>query len=72
MVWLLIIVLSGVLLLASLTVFLLVGYLTDERDSEVLVELQTRRAERQLHELARNGFERMLDEARSSRSTGVS
>ena len=65
MVWLLIVVLSGAVLIASLSVFLLIGSLTEEPNHELLIELQTRRAERRLHDLASKSFEAMLNEARS-------
>lgn len=66
MLWLLAIALGVVAILASLSLFLLASYLADGSADEQRPDvLAGRRAERQLHELARASFAAMLREARS-------
>jgi uncharacterized membrane protein len=66
MLWFLSVVLAVVVVLALLVVLVLSAAAAEEHDTEkALIELQVRRAERQLHEIARDGFAAMLDEARS-------
>lgn len=66
MLWFLIVVLAVVVVLALLVVLVLFAAAAKESESEqALIELQVRRAERQLHDIARDGFAAMLDEARS-------
>jgi len=66
MTWFLITVLSLVVLLALIAVVLLIGYATDEMgDERVRIEMEVRRAERRLHDIARDSFASMLNEARS-------
>ena len=67
MTWFLITVLSLVVVLALIAVVLLIGYVTDEMDDErARIDLEVRRAERQLQDIARHSFESMLAEARSN------
>jgi len=71
MTWFLITVLSLVVVLALIAVVLLIGYVTDEMDDErARIDLEVRRAERQLHDIARHSFESMLSEARSNERVG--
>jgi len=66
MVWFLIVVLAVVLVLALLVLLAVFAAASEVRENEqALIELHLRRAERQLHEIARDGFAAMLDEARS-------
>lgn len=66
MAWFLIAVLTVVVVLALLAVLVLAVYLGDGTDAEsARVEMEVRRAERRLHDLASRSFESMLDEARS-------
>ncbi len=66
MAWFLIVVLAVVVILALAAVVLLAAYVSDDADSErARIEWEVRRAERRLHDIARNGFAAMLDEARS-------
>ncbi len=66
MAWFLIVVLAVVLVLALLVVLVLSTVAANARESEKdLIELQIRRSERQLHDIARDGFAAMLEEARS-------
>lgn len=66
MVWFLIVVLAGALVLALLLLGVLVRLPTEDRmTEEELIGQQQRSAERQLHDIARDGFVAMLDEARS-------
>jgi hypothetical protein len=71
MTWFLITVLSLVVVLALIAVVLLIGYVTDEMDDErARIDLEVRRAERQLHDIARHSFESMLAETRSNERMG--
>lgn len=73
MTWLLIVVLAVVVILALLTVLVLAAFLGDEGEADrVRIEMEIRRAERRLHDVARNSFEAMLDEARAPEQTRVS
>jgi type II secretory pathway pseudopilin PulG len=66
MAWLLIILLAVISIVALLAVLVLAGIVGDEAEAErVRVEMEVRRAERQLHDLARTSFEAMLNAARS-------
>lgn len=67
MTWFLIVVLTIVVLLALLAVLVLVSYLAeDDAESErARIEMEVRRAERRLHDVASNSFQAMLDEARA-------
>lgn len=67
MTWFLIVVLMTVVVLALLTVLVLASLLVedDEAAERARIEMEVRRAERRLHDIARNGFQAMLDEARS-------
>jgi type II secretory pathway pseudopilin PulG len=66
MTWLLIAVLAIVTVLALLAVVVLAAYVGGNAESEqARIEVEVRRAERQLHDIARDGFAAMLDEARS-------
>lgn len=70
MVWFLITVVSLIAVLALLALVVLVGLFVDDAGAEhamneqALIELEVRRAERRLHEIARDSFQGMLDEAR--------
>jgi threonine/homoserine/homoserine lactone efflux protein len=64
-VWFLIVVLAGALVLSLLALLVLAAPAPEAPSEEELIEQQTRRAERQLHDIARDGFVAMLDEARS-------
>ena len=65
MAWFLIVVLTVVALLALLVVFVLAAYVADDTDAErVRIEMEVRRAERRLHDVASSSFQSMLDEAR--------
>jgi hypothetical protein len=70
MTWFLISVLAVVVLLALLAVLALAGLLVedDEAAERARIEMEVRRAEHRLHDLARNSFKAMLDEARSKGS----
>ena len=67
MTWFLIVVLTIVVLLALLAVLVLAAYLAgDTEDAErARIEMEVRRAERRLHDVARGSFQAMLDAARS-------
>lgn len=68
MTWFLIVVLAVVVLGALLAVLVLAALLADEAETETehaRIEMEVRRAERRLHDVARNSFEAMLDEART-------
>ncbi len=66
MTWFLIIVLALVVVLALVAVVLLIGYVTEEIDDErARIDMEVRRAERRLHDVASRSFEAMLAEARS-------
>ena len=64
--WVLIVALIVVSLLALLAVFVLADLLADDIEAErARIEMETRRAERRLHDIARESFQAMLDEARA-------
>ena len=66
MAWFLIIVLAVVAVLALLALLGLVALVTDDAESErARIELEVRRAERRLHDIAHHSFQAMLEEARS-------
>ena len=65
MLWFLIVVLAVVVVLSLLAVLVLSVPKEEGLSEQELVALQVRRAERQLHDVAREGFVAMLDEARS-------
>ena len=69
MIWLLVIVLV-VIALAAVFGLVVLTRMTS-RDSRLMeyarIDAETRRAERQVHGIAREAFQAMLDEARSSR-----
>lgn len=65
MTWFLIVVLTVVVIGALLTVLVLAALLVDEAEVErTRIEMEVRRAERRLHDLASSSFEAMLAEAR--------
>jgi type II secretory pathway pseudopilin PulG len=66
MTWFLIVVLAVVVLLALLAVLVLAAFLSDDTESErARIEMEVRRAERRLHDVASNSFQAMLEEART-------
>ena len=66
MTWFLIVVLAIMVLLALRAVLVLAACLDDETESEqARIEMEVRRAERRLHDVASNSFQAMLDEARA-------
>jgi predicted Holliday junction resolvase-like endonuclease len=67
MTWFLIVILALVVVLALIAVVLLIAYVTDEMDDErSRIDMEVRRAERRLHDIASHSFESMLAEARSN------
>lgn len=70
MTWFLIVVLAIVVVLALLAVLTVLSMLTedDEEAERARIEMEVRRAEHRLHDIARNSFQAMLDEARSHSS----
>jgi predicted Holliday junction resolvase-like endonuclease len=67
MTWFLIVILALVVVLALIAVVLLIAYVTDEMDDErSRIDMEVRRAERRLHDIASRSFESMLAEARSN------
>jgi hypothetical protein len=76
MTWFLIVVLAVVVLGALLAVLILAAYIAAEAADETetersRIEMEVRRAERRLHDVARNSFEAMLDEARAHDQSAV-
>jgi hypothetical protein len=72
MAWFLIVVLTIVAVLALLAILALAGSLTDDTELERRrIEMEVHRAERHLHDLARNSFQAMLEEARTHGRGGV-
>lgn len=65
MLWFLIVVLAGALVLSLLGLLVLAAQAPEGPSEGELIGQRTRRAERQLHDIARDGFVAMLDEARS-------
>jgi hypothetical protein len=68
MTWFLITVLALVVFLAMLAVLVLASLMVEEDDGaaeRARIEMEVRRAEHRLHDIARNSFQTMLDEARS-------
>lgn len=67
MAWFLIVVLTLVVLMALLAVLILTAYLavSKEKVERARIEMEVRRAERRLHDVASNSFQAMLDEARA-------
>lgn len=71
MTWFLIIVLALVVVLALVALVFLAAYVTDEMDDErARIEMEVRRAERRMHDIASHSFEAMLAEARSNERVG--
>lgn len=52
-------------LILLIVVFLAVLFPDDDAIERARIEMEVRRAERRLHEIARNGLQAMLDEARA-------
>ena len=72
MAWFLIIVLTLVTLLALLAVLVMAALVGDDAEVEqARIEMEVRRAERRLHNVASDTFQAMLDEARSHGRGGV-
>jgi hypothetical protein len=70
MLWFLIVVL-GLVALALAAVFVLAAMSVDEPDDELArIEMEVRRAERRLHDVARDSFAAMLEEARTHDRAG--
>lgn len=65
MLWFLVVVLALAVLLSLLAVLSLSAPPNDGESEQELIGRQVRSAERQLHDIAREGFVAMLDEARS-------
>ena len=66
MTWFLIVVLTVVVVLALLSVLVLAALIGDDAESEQgRIEMEVRRAERRLHDVASNSFQAMLDAARA-------
>lgn len=66
MIWFLIVLLAVVIVLALMAVLVLADLAAEAaEDQRAVIEMDVRRAERRLHDLARTSFERMLVEARS-------
>jgi hypothetical protein len=65
--WFLITVLAIVVFLALLAVLVLASLVVedDETAERARIEMEVRKAEHRLHDIARNSFQTMLDEARS-------
>lgn len=66
MTWFLIVVLTVVALLALLAVIVMVALVADDSEAErARIEMEVRRAERRIHDVASQSFQAMLDEARA-------
>jgi hypothetical protein len=66
MVGFLIVLLALVVLLALMVILVLADLASDTaNDQHTVIEMEVRRAERRLHDLARTSFETMLTEARN-------
>ncbi len=67
MAWFLITVLAVVVFLALLAVLVLASLMVedDEAAERARIEMEVRKAEHRLHDIARGSFQTMLDEARS-------
>lgn len=66
MAWFLIVVLTVVVLLALIAVLVLAAFLWDDGEAErARIEMEVRRAERRIHDVASESFQAMLDEARA-------
>lgn len=66
MTWFLIVVLTVVALLALLAVIEMVAFVADDSEAErARIEMEVRRAERRIHDVASQSFQAMLDEARA-------
>lgn len=66
MLWFAVAALAVVAVLALLLVLVVFAFAGDiQPDEHTLIEVQTRRAERQLHDIAREGFAAMLEAART-------
>ena len=66
MTWFLITVLAVVVFLALLAVLVMASLMVedDEAAERARIEMEVRKAEHRLHDIARNSFQTMLDEAR--------
>lgn len=65
MLWFLIVVLAVVVVLALLALLVLAASFQESTESQqARIEMEVRRAERQLHDVARASFAAMLNEAR--------
>jgi hypothetical protein len=65
MAWFLIVVLAIVAVFAVMAALVMAALLTDEVEAErARIEMEVRRAERRLHDIAHDSFRAMLDEAR--------
>jgi hypothetical protein len=72
MTWFLIVVLTVAVLGSLLAVLILAAAIADDSESErTRIEMEVRRAERRLHDVARSTFEAMLDEARANDQSAV-
>jgi hypothetical protein len=66
MLWFLVTMLVILLVLAGAAIFLLAEVVADDREQEALrIEVETRRAERRIHDVASSAFQAMLDTARA-------
>jgi len=64
--WGLIAAVGLLVVLAIIAVLFMAAYISDETESErTRNEMEVRRAERKLHQIARERFQAMLDEARA-------
>jgi predicted Holliday junction resolvase-like endonuclease len=69
MVWVLIVILALVAFAAVLALLAMAELLVDDAEAErVRIEMEVRRAERRLHDVASRSFQAMLEEARAHRS----
>jgi hypothetical protein len=66
MVWFLVIVLSLVAVALAAVVVMAAAWGSEDKESELArIEMEVRRAERRLHDVARDSFAAMLNEARA-------
>jgi len=69
MAWFLIVILAVVALAALFVILVLASLFSDDTEAErARIEMEVRRAERRLHDIASNTFQAMLDEARAHHS----
>lgn len=73
MAWFLIVVLTLVTVLALLAVFAMAAVLGDDSEAteRARIEMEVRRAERRLHDVASETFQSMIDEARAHGHGGL-